>query len=72
MTRQHLSICPIADGKHLHPYQCCCQIIMYTQRRTVEYMLSLCKHSVIVPCWNCKDLAEELIAYRFEEEHDVV
>ena len=70
MTIQHLSICPIADGKHLYPYQCCCQIIMYTQRKIVEHMLSLCKHSVMIPCWKCKDLAEQLMYYRFEEVYE--
>ena len=72
MTKQHLSICPIANGRHLHPYNCCCRVITLTQELVVNHMLSLCKHSAITPCWNCKDLAEQLTAYRFEEEHDTV
>lgn len=72
MTIQHLSICPIADGKHLYPYQCCCQIILYTQRKIVEHMLDLCKHSVTRPCWKCRELADKLIVYTFEENNDTV
>lgn len=69
---EHISICPIADGKHLYPYKCCCQIIRYTQNKIAEHMLNVCKHSVTKPCWKCRELAKDIILYRFEENSDAV
>ena len=35
-------------------------------------MLDLCKHSVTRPCWKCRELADKLIVYTFEENNDTV
>lgn len=64
---EHLPICPIAKGRHLYPYMCCCRIIQYTQKNIADHLLRVCKHSATVPCWKCVEMAVMIEEYKFED-----